>query len=104
MLAAAKTPILGLIENMCGFVCPHCGERVEIFPRSAEARENLDILPLLGAIPVDPAAAASGDAGTPIVVSAPESAVAEALVEIAERVAARLQGDAGGTGAIRPDR
>jgi ATP-binding protein involved in chromosome partitioning len=93
MLAAAKTPILGLIENMSGFVCPHCGERVEIFPRSAEAREHLDTLPLLGAIPLEPKAAASGDAGTPIVVSAPQSAAAQSLVEIAERVAARLQGD-----------
>jgi ATP-binding protein involved in chromosome partitioning len=39
MLAAGKTSILGLVENMSGFVCPHCGERVEIFPRSAEARD-----------------------------------------------------------------
>jgi ATP-binding protein involved in chromosome partitioning len=98
MLAAAKTPILGLIENMCGFICPHCGERVEIFPRSAQAREQLDALPLLGAIPLDPAAAASGDAGTPIVVSAPQSVVAEAFVEIAEGVATRLRGDTGSAG------
>ena len=98
MLAAAKTPIFGLIENMCGFICPHCGERVEIFPRSAQAREQLDALPLLGAIPLDPAAAASGDAGTPIVVSAPQSVVAEAFVEIAEGVATRLRGDAGSAG------
>jgi ATP-binding protein involved in chromosome partitioning len=106
MLAAAKTPILGLVENMSGFVCPHCGERVEIFPRSAEARANVDVLPLLGAIPLDPAAAASGDAGTPIVVSAPQSAVAEAFVEIAERVAARLHGeqaDASGAEETRQD-
>jgi ATP-binding protein involved in chromosome partitioning len=80
---------------MDGFICPHCGERVEIFPRSAEAREELDALPLLGAIPLDPAAAASGDAGEPIVVTAPHSAVAEAFVGIAERLMARLQGAAG---------
>jgi ATP-binding protein involved in chromosome partitioning len=100
MLAAAKTPILGLIENMCGFVCPHCGERVDIFPRSDEPREQLDALPLLGAIPLDPAAAASGDAGTPIVVSAAQSVVAQAFVEVAEQVVARLrlQGGRGGAG------
>jgi ATP-binding protein involved in chromosome partitioning len=99
MLAAARTPVLGLIENMRGFVCPHCGERVEIFPPSTEARAILDDLPLLGAIPLDPAAAASGDAGTPIVVSAPQSAVAQALVEIAARLTVRLheeQTDTGG--------
>jgi ATP-binding protein involved in chromosome partitioning len=95
MLVAAKTPVLGLIENMDGFICPHCGERVEIFPRSAQAREELDALPLLGAIPLDPATAASGDAGEPIVVRAPQSAVAEAFVGLAERLAARLLGDAG---------
>jgi len=92
MLVAAKTPVLGLVENMSGFICPHCGERVEIFPRSAEKREELDALPQLGAIPLDPAAA-GGDAGTPIVVSAPESAVAEAFVGIAERLVASLMGD-----------
>jgi ATP-binding protein involved in chromosome partitioning len=95
MFAAADTPILGLIENMSGFVCPHCGERVNIFPRSAEVRDQLDVLPRLGAIPLDPAAAVSGDMGTPIVVSAPESAVAEAFVAICEQVVERLQGDAG---------
>jgi ATP-binding protein involved in chromosome partitioning len=103
MFAAAKTPILGLIENMSGFVCPHCGERVNIFPRSAEGREQLDALPLLGAIPLDPAAAVSGDSGTPIVISAPQSAVAEAFVEISERVVERLQGDAGGLEQTRQD-
>jgi ATP-binding protein involved in chromosome partitioning len=102
MFAAAKTPVLGLIENMSGFVCPHCGERVSVFPRSAEARVQLDALPRLGAIPLDPAAAASGDTGTPIVVDAPHSAVAEAFVEIAERVVERLQADAGGAGPTRP--
>jgi ATP-binding protein involved in chromosome partitioning len=95
MLVAAKTPILGLVENMSGFICPHCGERIEVFPRSTQAREQLDALPLLGTIPLDPAAAASGDAGEPIVVRAPHSAVAEAFAGIAERLAAHLQADAG---------
>jgi ATP-binding protein involved in chromosome partitioning len=94
MFAAARTPILGLIENMSGFVCPHCGERVDIFPRSAEVRDQLDVLPQLGAIPLDPAAAVSGDRGTPILVSAPQSAVAQAFVEISERIVQRLQGGA----------
>jgi ATP-binding protein involved in chromosome partitioning len=93
MFAAARTPILGLIENMSGFVCPHCGERVDIFPRSAEVRDQLDAFPRLGAIPLDPAAAVSGDRGTPIVVSAPQSAVSQAFVEISERIVQRLQGD-----------
>jgi ATP-binding protein involved in chromosome partitioning len=96
MFATAGTPVLGLVENMSGFICPHCGQRVNVFPRSAEVREQLDKLPLLGTIPLDPAAAISGDTGLPIVVSAPQSAVAEAFVEISERVVQRLQESAGG--------
>jgi ATP-binding protein involved in chromosome partitioning len=103
MFAAAKTPVLGLIENMSGFVCPHCGERVSIFPRSAEVRDQLDALPRLGAIPLDPAAAVSGDTGTPIVVDAPQSAVAEAFMEIAGRVVERLQASGGDAGPTRQD-
>jgi ATP-binding protein involved in chromosome partitioning len=104
MFATAKTPILGLVENMSGFICPHCGERVSIFPRSAEARDQLDALPLLGSIPLDPAAAVSGDTGTPIVVSAPESAVAKAFMDISRRVVEQLQADTGGAEQPRPDK
>jgi ATP-binding protein involved in chromosome partitioning len=93
MFANAKTPVLGLVENMSGFICPHCGERISIFPRSAEVRDQLDALPLLGSIPLDPAAAVSGDTGTPIVVSAPQSAVAEAFMDISRRVVEQLQAD-----------
>jgi hypothetical protein len=72
---------------MSGFVCPHCGEHVDIFPASPEYRALLDELPLLGAIPLDPATAMSGDKGQPVVVRMPGSTVAEAFGCIAEKVA-----------------
>ena len=92
MFRRAGVPVLGLVENMSGFICPHCGERVEVFPPSRRAAPLLDALPLLAAIPLDPRTAASGDAGQPIVVSDPESPVARAFVALAERVRAATAG------------
>ena len=90
MFQNAGVPVLGLVQNMSGFVCPHCGERVDIFPSSGESRALLDSLPLLGAIPLDPATAVSGDKGQPVVVSMPESPVAAAFKCAAEQVVAAL--------------
>jgi ATP-binding protein involved in chromosome partitioning len=87
MLQRAGVPVLGLIENMSGFICPHCGERTNIFTRSAEPRPALDALPVLGSVPLDPATASAGDAGQPTVVAAPESAVALAFMLAARRLA-----------------
>jgi ATP-binding protein involved in chromosome partitioning len=86
MFQAANVPVLGLVQNMDGFLCPHCGERVDIFPRSQEARILLDDLRLLGRIPLDPAAVVSGDKGHPVVISMPESPVAQAFFVVAEEV------------------
>ncbi|GAC1505608.1 MAG: hypothetical protein NVS2B12_19370 [Ktedonobacteraceae bacterium] len=87
MFQRAGVPVLGVVQNMDGFVCPHCGERVDIFPRSQETRLQLDELTLLGRIPLDPSAVVSGDKGRPAIISMPDSAVAHALREVAERVA-----------------
>jgi ATP-binding protein involved in chromosome partitioning len=86
MFRDVEVPVLGVVQNMDGFLCPHCGEQVEIFPRSREAREQLDDLPLLGNIPLDPAAALSGDKGQPVVISNPESPVSIAFMNIADLV------------------
>ena len=91
MFQAANVPVLGLVQNMDGFLCPHCGERVDIFPRSQEARILLDDLHLLGRIPLDPAAVVSGDKGHPVVISMPESPVAQAFFGVAEEVIALLK-------------
>ena len=86
MFQNTGVPVLGLVQNMSGFVCPHCGELIDIFPASSESRTSLDSLPLLGAIPLDPATASSGDKGQPVVVSVPESPVTLAFYGIAEQV------------------
>ena len=83
----AGVPVLGLVQNMAGFICPHCGERVDIFPTSNEASSLLRVVPLLGVVPLDLATARSGDSGQPIVVTMPESAVSVEFNAIAGRVA-----------------
>ena len=47
--------VLGGVENMSGFACPHCGERIEVFPPVSEERSVLREVTLLGEIPLDPA-------------------------------------------------
>ena len=90
LFQGAGVPILGLVQNMAGFICPNCGERVDIFPMSSEASSLLRDLPLLGVIPLDLATARSGDSGQPIVVTMPESVVSAEFYAIAEQVVERL--------------
>ncbi len=91
MFQNAHVPVLGVVQNMDGFICPHCGERAEIFPRSRETRTLLDTLPVLGSVPLDPAAVVSGDKGHPVIVSMPETSVAFAFIEMAHNVVEALK-------------
>jgi len=77
--------VLGVIENMSGFTCPHCGESIELFKQGGgrRAAEELDV-PFLGVVPLDAAVAASGDAGEPF--AGGESAAASAFEDIVERI------------------
>lgn len=71
-------PVTGIIENMSGFICPHCGTVTELFGAGAGQKIADDYgIPLLGSIPVDPAIGEAGDTGTPYVARAAASAVAE---------------------------
>lgn len=91
MFQEVKTAILGIIENMSFFVCPHCGERSEIFGHGggASTAEKHNV-PLLGQIPLEPAIREGGDRGYPIIVSDPTSASGEAFRHAARQVASRL--------------
>lgn len=91
LLRMVHVPILGLVQNMDGFICPHCGERADIFPHSTEDRSLLDSLPLLGRIPLDPATAAGGDKGQPVVVTRPESPTTTAFLSMAKMVMDRVE-------------
>jgi ATP-binding protein involved in chromosome partitioning len=84
MFRKVGVPVLGIVENMSYFACPHCGARTDIFGHGggrAEA-ERLGV-PFLGEIPLDAAVREAGDRGTPIVAASPESPQAEAFVRLA---------------------
>jgi ATP-binding protein involved in chromosome partitioning len=92
MFAKTATPILGVIENMAYFPDPATGAPIEIFGRGGARGVATEIgAPFLGEIPIDIALRQAGDAGVPIVASAPESASAKAFIDIAALVAERLR-------------
>ena len=93
MFRKVDVPVLGFIENMSYFVCPHCGERSDIFAHGG-ARKEADALGVafLGEIPLDIAIRETSDAGTPIVLAQPDSPHAKSYRAIAERVAESLGG------------
>ncbi|MGH1407072.1 MAG: P-loop NTPase [Rhodomicrobiaceae bacterium] len=91
MFAQVNIPILGLVENMSYFLCPSCGERSDIFGHGGAKEEALKIgADFLGQIPLHMDIRETSDAGRPIVASNPESAEAQAYMDIAKKVWAGL--------------
>ena len=94
MLAAARVPVIGGVENMAELLCPHCGERVEVFPRAPEDRSIwASGVARLASIPLDPALARAGDRGAPLLVSAPSGPQAAGFHELAARVVQAVERD-----------
>jgi ATP-binding protein involved in chromosome partitioning len=92
MFERVNTRIIGVVENMGGMECPHCGGHVDVFGTGGGQRLAHDMhVPFLGEIPLDPRVREAGDAGTPSTVSAADSPAGTALREIAERVAAAVE-------------
>ncbi|HSC18105.1 MAG TPA: iron-sulfur cluster carrier protein ApbC [Rhizomicrobium sp.] len=91
MFRKTQVPVLGIVENMSVFVCPHCGHASHIFGHGGarETAEQLDA-PFLGEIPLVPAIRETSDAGTPIVALAPQSAEAQAFLSLAKQVAEKI--------------
>ena len=87
MFRRVNVPVLGIVENMSTFICPHCGTRSDIFGHGgarAEA-ERLGV-PFLGEVPLAMEIREQSDAGAPVVASAPESVHARHFRDIAARV------------------
>ncbi len=80
-------PIIGIVENMSGMICPHCGKAIDVFKRGGGEKlaEELGI-PFLGKIPVDPRIVTTGDAGKPIMAMYPNSHTAEAFERVVQNV------------------
>lgn len=95
MFRKTHVPVVGIVENMSGFVCPHCGETTHIFKhgggqRTAELLETA----FLGAVPLDPAVVLGGDSGTPIVVAQPDGVHAKVFRGIADAVVREVEAQA----------
>ena len=91
MFQQTRVSILGIIENMSYYICPHCDSRDYIFGHGGGSRaaEQLGI-PFLGEVPLDLAIRAQSDIGAPIVIAKPDAPSARTLRAIAERVAAQI--------------
>jgi ATP-binding protein involved in chromosome partitioning len=89
MFRKLDIPILGIIENMSYFICPHCGQRTEIFSHGGgkEAAEEAGV-PFLGEIPVDTQVRVAGDVGLPL--TEKESPVAESFAQVARTLAGQV--------------
>jgi ATP-binding protein involved in chromosome partitioning len=87
MFKKVNVPVIGIIENMSTFVCPHCGEETDIFKKDG-GKKTADLLgtAFLGAIPLDPQIVLGGDAGVPISVSHPRGPHGDAFRRVAESV------------------
>jgi ATP-binding protein involved in chromosome partitioning len=91
MLERMSVPIIGIVENMTGFVCAHCGEVTEIFGRGGGERfAAAHGLEYLGGIPLDVTVRQGGDAGVPVVAQREPGPAAAAMTTIARKVAARM--------------
>ncbi len=94
--------VLGVVENMSGFPCPHCGEPIDLFGTGGGAlvaesltRELGSETPLMGRVPFEVRLREGGDAGVPLIVSDPASPAAQAIAQIADTLMARPRGLAG---------
>jgi ATP-binding protein involved in chromosome partitioning len=91
MFRKLNVPVLGVVENMSGFICPHCNERTDIFVsgggRDLAARYEL---PFLGAVPLDPRIRGADGDGRPIMAAAPSSPIGEVFRDVASHIAAQV--------------
>jgi len=91
MFERVGVPVLGVVENMSYFECPHCGERTEIFRAGGGTRLADELgVPLLGQVPLQAQLADLADTGRPVVAADPGSPAAQALAAVARRVADAL--------------
>jgi ATP-binding protein involved in chromosome partitioning len=95
MFQRVDVPVLGIVENMSWFECPHCGKPSALFGSGGGERLANELqIPLLGQIPLYPRVLQAGDEGQPIVVAEPSSSAAKALMQIAERVRGAVHAEA----------
>jgi ATP-binding protein involved in chromosome partitioning len=92
MFRQMKVDIVGVVENMSYFVCPHCNHEIDIFSRGgAEKTAKQFDIAFLGSVELDPEIRKTGDSGSPAVLQGEDSSHAKSLFQFARRVAARVE-------------
>ncbi len=91
MFKKLEVPVLGVVENMSYFLCPHCGERTDIFDHGGakQLAERMSV-PFLGEIPLDIKIRLGGDTGLPVMITEPDSSLGAAFRRAAENIAAKV--------------
>ncbi|MFK4785717.1 P-loop NTPase [Fusobacterium sp. MFO224] len=85
-------PILGVVENMSGFVCPHCGERIDIFKTGGGEKAANELgVEFLGKIPMNPSIVNAGDSGKPYIASEEKNAAHDAINDIINKLVEKTQ-------------
>jgi Mrp family chromosome partitioning ATPase len=85
-----NTPVLGVVENMSGFTCPHCGKEVNLFKSGGGEKMAKEMgVPYLGSIPIDPEIVQGGDAGRPVVSLLADSPTKRSFLELVKRIIER---------------
>lgn len=102
MFKKVEVPVLGVVENMSYFVCPHCNERTEIFDHGGgkKASQKFNV-PFLGEIPLDTNIRVGGDTGQPIAISDPDSPVAKAFNKVTDIVIQQVGKKKEGSGVLK---
>jgi ATP-binding protein involved in chromosome partitioning len=92
MFAQVNVEVLGIVENMSYFTCPHCGEVIDIFSKGGAERTAQQFgIPFLGSIELIPAIREGGDKGLPITLAGPKSPAAAAFYEVAQKLQERAE-------------
>ena len=87
-----KVPVIGVIENMSGLICPYCKKKIDLFKTGGGEKAANDLeVPFLGRIPIEPEIVNSGDSGKPFIYFKKESETAKMIEEITQRIIKRVE-------------
>jgi ATP-binding protein involved in chromosome partitioning len=91
LVKSLNVPIIGIIENMSGFICPQCKNEIFIFGKDGGAKVAKEMhIPFLGKLPLDVETSSSSDIGNPIIFKEPESEISKKIFDIVNKIEDRV--------------
>ena len=99
-----NVPVIGIVENMSGFICPNCGAQTNIFKVGGGEKISMELeVPFLGRVPIDPKICEDSDRGMPFVIEHTDSPAAKAFMKIVEKIEDFLKGKTNQINEIRKE-